>query len=166
MARLPSRLRFVLEYKPGRINLVADTLSRKSEFATILSHPQSSLLDRIKESLSHDPMTKNMMEYAMEGKTQRFWLEGDLLYTKGRRLYMPLFGNLRRGLLKECHDSQWAGHPVVHHTLALTEENYYWPRMRDDVEAYVKTCRVCQHDKMEQKVLAGLLEPLPIPEQP
>ena len=54
----------------------------------------------------------------------------------------------------------------MHRTLALTEENYYWPRMRDDVEAYVKTCLVCQQDKTEQRVPTGLLEPLPIPERP
>ena len=96
----------MLEYKSGKINLVADALSQKSEFAAMLSHPQSSLLDRIKEGLPHDPMIKNMMEYAKKGKTRRFWLEGDLLYIKGRRLYVPLFGNLRRELLKECHDSQ------------------------------------------------------------
>jgi len=30
---------YVLEYKPGRINLVADALSQKSEFAAMLSHP-------------------------------------------------------------------------------------------------------------------------------
>jgi len=54
----------------------------------------------------------------------------------------------------------------VHRTLALAEENYYWPRMRDDVEAYVKTCLVCQQDKTEQRVLTGLLEPLSIPERP
>ena len=79
-----------------------------------------------------------MMEYAKEGKTRRFWLERDLLHMKGRRLYVPLFGNLKRELLKECHDFQWTGHPGVHCTLALTEENYHWPRMRDDIEAYVK----------------------------
>jgi len=49
----------------------------------MLSHPQSPLPDRIKEGLAHDPTVKNMMEYAKEGKTQRFWLERDLLYTKG-----------------------------------------------------------------------------------
>ena len=140
---------YVLEYKLGKINLVADALSWKSEFAAMLSHSQSSLLDRIKKGLAHDRTTKNMMEYAKEGKTRRFWLEGDLFYTKGRQLYVLLFRNLRRELLKKCHDSQWAGHPGVHRTLVLTEKNYYWYRMRDDVEAYVKTCLVCQQDKTE-----------------
>ena len=73
---------------------------------------------------------------------------------------------LRKEILKECHDSKWAGHPGIHRTLALVEHTYYWPRMRDDVELYVKTCLVCQQDKVEQSHPAGLLEPLPIPSRP
>ncbi|KAG6533506.1 hypothetical protein ZIOFF_007381 [Zingiber officinale] len=38
--------------------------------------------------------------------------------------------------------------------------------MENDVEAYVKTCLVCQQDKTERKKEAGLLQPLPIPEKP
>ncbi|KAG6474774.1 hypothetical protein ZIOFF_068713 [Zingiber officinale] len=38
--------------------------------------------------------------------------------------------------------------------------------MENDVEAYVKTCLVCQQDKTEGKKEAGLLQPLPIPEKP
>lgn len=38
--------------------------------------------------------------------------------------------------------------------------------MKDDVEAYVRTCLVCQQDKVEQQHPGGLLEPLPIPERP
>ncbi|KAA0051289.1 reverse transcriptase [Cucumis melo var. makuwa] len=38
--------------------------------------------------------------------------------------------------------------------------------MQDDIESYVKTCLVCQQDKGEQQLPAGLLEPLPIAEKP
>ncbi|KAH0748393.1 hypothetical protein KY290_027625 [Solanum tuberosum] len=38
--------------------------------------------------------------------------------------------------------------------------------MEDDIEAYVKTCHVCQVDKTERKKEAGLLQPVPIPERP
>ncbi|KZV49867.1 hypothetical protein F511_42259 [Dorcoceras hygrometricum] len=38
--------------------------------------------------------------------------------------------------------------------------------MRDQVELYVKTCLVCQQDKVENKQPAGLLEPLPTSEHP
>lgn len=50
--------------------------------------------------------------------------------------------------------------------MAIVEKTYYWPRMRDDVDAYVRTCLVCQQDKVEQSKTAELLEPLPIAEHP
>ena len=58
------------------------------------------------------------------------------------------------------------GHPGIHRTLALVGNSYYWPHMKDDVEVYVKTCLVCQQDKIEQGAPAGLLEPPPIPHRP
>ncbi|KAI3412628.1 Hydrolase_4 domain-containing protein [Psidium guajava] len=156
---------YVLEYKPGKANAVADALSRRAELASI-SRPDCPLVGRIKEGLKHDRAAQALLYYAKEGKTRRFWCEDDLLYAKGRRLYVPLYGNLRRDVLRECHDSKWAGHPGVHRTLALVEEHYFWPHLRDDVEVYVRTCLVCQQDKLEQKSPAGLLEPLPVPERP
>ena len=98
-----------MEYKPGKANAVADALSRKVDLAAI-SRPESSLLERIKEGLSHDPTAKTLIENAEEGKTRRFWVEGDLLYTKGHRLYVPQHGKLRKEIMQECHDSRWAGH--------------------------------------------------------
>ncbi|KAL5812198.1 hypothetical protein ACOSQ3_027148 [Xanthoceras sorbifolium] len=84
----------------------------------------------------------------------------------GNRLYVPKFGNLRKNLIKEYHDTKWAGHPGQQRTKALLEATYYWPHMREDIEAYVNTCLVCQQDKNEQQSPGGLLEPLPIPERP
>lgn len=46
----------------------------------------------------------------------------------------------------------------------MLENLYYWPKMREDVEAYVRTCLVCQQDKIEKPASGGLLEPLPIQE--
>ncbi|GKV33019.1 hypothetical protein SLEP1_g41575 [Rubroshorea leprosula] len=156
---------YVMEYKPGRANVVADALSRKATFASI-SRPEGNILNRVKEGLAHDPFAKSLMEMAREGKTRRFWCNDGALYTVGNRLYIPKWENLRRELMKECHDSRWAGHPGIKRTMALVEELYYWPRMRDDVEAYVRTCLVCQQDKIEQRQPGGLLEPLPAPERP
>ena len=73
---------------------------------------------------------------------------------------------LRRELLKETHDTRWVGHPGEERTLALLARSFHWPKMKEDVQAYVKTCHVCQVDKTERKKEAGLLQPLPIPEKP
>ncbi|GJW82150.1 putative nucleotidyltransferase, ribonuclease H [Tanacetum coccineum] len=61
-----------------------------------------------------------------------------MLFTKGDRLYVPKWGDLRQAILKECHDSKWADHPGITRTLALIEGTYYWPRMGDDVETFVR----------------------------
>ncbi|KAL5834635.1 hypothetical protein ACOSQ4_014132 [Xanthoceras sorbifolium] len=82
------------------------------------SAPQGEVISLIKEGLQCDSLGKSLMGLANDGKTKRFWVQDDLLYTVGNRLYVPKFGNLRKNLIKECHDTKWAGHPgeVTHHS--------------------------------------------------
>jgi hypothetical protein len=75
-------------------------------------------------------------------------------------------GSIRCELLRESHDSQWAGHPGREMMLALMSQSYYWPCVRDDVKLYLKTCLVCQQDKVNQRREAGLLLPLQVPDRP
>ncbi|KAL4298133.1 hypothetical protein GQ457_12G013670 [Hibiscus cannabinus] len=140
--------------------------SLKKVVRELAQQSEGQLLERIKEGLGHDPVAETLIGYAKEGKSRRYWLEGGFLYTRGNRLYIPQFGNLRKHLMKESHDSKWAGHPGIHRTTALLADQYYWPHMGRDVEAYVKTCLVCQQDKVEAGKPMGLLQPLPIPERP
>jgi len=157
---------FTFEYKPGKANVVADALSRKAALAAIISSTCSSVIDDIREDMQHDPVAKQLLVLAQQGKTKKFWEESGLLYTTGRRVYVPKWASLRRTLIKEGHDTMWAGQPGQKRTLSLLESSYYWPRMRDDIEVYVCTCLVCQQDKVETKAPGGLLEPLPIAEKP
>ncbi|KAK2970516.1 hypothetical protein RJ640_001721 [Escallonia rubra] len=98
------------------------------------------VLERNKD---HDPLARQLFKLAESGQTQRFWVEDGLLYTKGQRAYVPKWNNLRKRIIRECHDTPWAGHPGQRRTYALVEASYYWPQMKDEVEAYVKTCLVC-----------------------
>ncbi|GJV01079.1 reverse transcriptase [Tanacetum coccineum] len=111
---------YQLEYKQGKANVVADAFSHKAEFVAI-TQAQFFLQDRIKEGLEHDPLAKKIIALAKDGRTRRFWLKGDMLFTKGDRFYVPKWGDLRRAILKEWHDSKWAGHPGITRTLALVE---------------------------------------------
>ena len=164
---------FKFEYKVGKSNQVANALSRKGEYAALcmLAHINSSKIDGsmrdiIKEHLHKDPSAKVVVELAKAGKTQQFWVEGDLLMTKGNRLYVPRTGELRKKLIQECHDTLWAGHPGWQRTYALIKKGYFWPNMRDDIMQYTKTCLICQQDKVEKAKVSGLLEPLPVPTRP
>ncbi|KZV49643.1 hypothetical protein F511_08964, partial [Dorcoceras hygrometricum] len=141
---------YVLKYRPGKANVVADALSRKAELESI-STVLGDLHTRIKEGLGHDPVAKELVKLAEQGKTRHFWLEDGLLYTQGRRLYVPKWEELRKDLMREFHDTKWAGHPGQKRTKALLESSYFWPQMRDQVELYIKTFLVCQQDKVENK---------------
>ena len=108
---------------------------------------------------------KNIVKQIKEGKTRKFFLRDGFLFF-GNRLYVPKSSGLRRHLLKECHDSPWAGHPGMRRSLALLERVFFWEKMREDVEEYVHTCIICQQDKLDTQRQGGLLQPLPIPERP
>ncbi|KAE8697362.1 hypothetical protein F3Y22_tig00110621pilonHSYRG00135 [Hibiscus syriacus] len=113
---------FSLEYKPGKVNCVADGLSRR-------------------EPKRDEPESFGSKE---------------ICFTTEAIISLCLdMGKLRKELMKECHDSKWAGHPGVDRTLALLSEQYYWPHMDEDVQAYVKTCLVCQQDKNQGKETVG-----------
>ncbi len=62
---------YVLEYKPGKTNVVADALSRKSELAAT-SSSRADILERILKGLESDPIAKNLREQDKDGKTRRF----------------------------------------------------------------------------------------------
>lgn len=164
---------FVIEHRSGVSNRAADALSRRAELASLmrLSHMSTStvatsLRDQVREWLEKDLSAQALVKLVQEGKSRQFWLKDGLLMLKGNRLYVPKGGDLRRQLLKECHDSLWAGHPGWERTFALLKQGYYWPQMRDDVEGYVRTCLICQQDKVDRRQQAGLLHPLPVPERP
>ncbi|RVW98465.1 Transposon Tf2-8 polyprotein [Vitis vinifera] len=134
-------------------------------YITALSEVISDFNERIKHAAEQDAAYGRLRQQVKEGVIRRYWLEGDLLVAKGGRWYVPA-GGLRKELLRETHDAKWAGHPGEERTLALLARSYYWPKMGEEVQAYVKTCLVCQMDKTERKKAAGLLQPLPIPEKP
>ncbi|KAJ7968029.1 Retrotransposon protein, putative, Ty3-gypsy subclass [Quillaja saponaria] len=107
---------FEFEHKVGKSNQAADALSRKAELATMTyvahisaSRVATSMRERIRENLDKDPVAQAIINLAKEWKTCQFWVEDGLLMAKGSRLFVPKAGDLRRTLMKECHDTLWAG---------------------------------------------------------
>ncbi|KAK2997463.1 hypothetical protein RJ639_025157 [Escallonia herrerae] len=165
----------MLKYRAGSTNSVADALSRRAKLDQVALMAMNAIVrvdsrvainigKKIRKALTRDPVAQQLLKLIESGKTRQFWQEDGLLMTKGRRVYIPRVDDLRRTLIRECHDTLWAGYTGGERTLALLQQGYYWAQMGDEVQEYVKTCLTYQQDKVERKKKAGLLQLLPLGE--
>ncbi|CAI7879496.1 unnamed protein product [Closterium sp. NIES-54] len=96
----------------------------------------------------------------------RAW-DHDVALRKGStKIWVPNYPPLRQLLLEEFHDVLYAGHFGSNKTLAGIAKVYYWPHMANDVQKFVTSCDTYQRMKSSKQKKAGLLQPLPVPEQP
>jgi len=78
-------------------------------------------------------------------------------------LYIPESPALRQGILQRCHDDPLAGHFGVERTRELISRKYFWPKLTDDIAAYIRTCDICQRTRVHRHKPYGELQSLPEP---
>ena len=83
-----------------------------------------------------------------------------MLLFKGRH-FVPNSSSLWQQLLHEAHD---AGHEGVQKTLHRLRASFFNAHRHRFVRDFVRSCSVCQRNKTEHLHLAGLLQPLPVPD--
>lgn len=71
------------------------------------------------------------------------------------RLVVPLRD--RQDVLKLCHDSPTAAHFGFFKTYKRVCELYYWPKMKKDIQKYVRMCKTCGAQKHPNGPKAGLM---------
>ena len=78
-------------HRPGRHNVVEDTLSRKEVIAYIaaLSEVVSDFNERIKQIADLDASYEKLRQQVRDGLNIKYWIEDELLVAKGGRLYVP-----------------------------------------------------------------------------
>ena len=72
---------------------------------------------------------------------------------------------IREAILYEGHNTPYAGHlgtARMKHSLA---RYFYWPKMQEDIERYVKGCQECQRSKARHHPKIGRFTPLIPPER-
>jgi hypothetical protein len=75
-----------------------------------------------------------------------------------RRVIVP--AALRHKVLREAHDSIFAGHLRVPQTFARVAAVYWWPKMRTVVRQWVQSCRDCGTRKARPKEIIPPLRSL------
>uniref|UniRef100_A0A2N9FC87 RNA-directed DNA polymerase n=1 Tax=Fagus sylvatica TaxID=28930 RepID=A0A2N9FC87_FAGSY len=175
---------FVVEYKKGKENLVADALSRQADSELSLeidkaarmennggaklwaiSFPSPTWLSELKQSYADDPATKQLLGTLVQGQVKHYSLQNGLILFKNR-IYLGPQCNLRQKVLSLIHDSPLGGHSGYLKTLQRAKRDWYWQGMKQAIKTYIKNCDTCQRIKTETTKPAGLLQPLSIPYRP
>ncbi|KAL4377359.1 hypothetical protein GQ457_02G020790 [Hibiscus cannabinus] len=158
---------FDIKYRPGRQNDVADALSREVASSCLaLARTWYGVLDDIRAASIHDPFLIQIRQALQAGSLEHpgYTEHNGVLLFHGR-IVVPHEIALRSLLLREFHSSRLGGHAGITRTHHRLSANFFWPSMRKDVTEFVRNCQVCQRMKSEHLAPAGLLQPLPIPQQ-
>lgn len=187
-----SHYHFLIKYRPGRRNTLADALSRKetspeeNQMQVLLPrdcldqgvHPDDQAMSiapiaqEVKETVVPRVLTANRNHESLEEWRQEarqgddHWtLRQGLLLFEGK-LVVPHDRDLRARLLDEIHRQAAIAHPGPEKMKKLVAARYYWPELTSDVERYGDNCKICKRTKAWRDKTPGLLQPLPIPHRP
>ncbi|XP_035539637.1 uncharacterized protein LOC109000794 [Juglans regia] len=153
---------YVIRYKQGKENVVADALSRRYALLSILDTKMLGF-EYIKELYAQDSDfgdVFNACEKMVFGKFYRY----DGFLFRENKLCLPIC-SLRELLVREAHGGGLMGHFGVAKTLGILHEHFFWPHMKRDVERICEKCITCKQAKSKLKS-HGLYTPLPIPSEP
>lgn len=153
---------YVIRYKQGKDNVVADALSRRYALITTLS---SKLLgfEHLKEMYATDSDFGNVYNACEHAAFKKFYRHEGFLF-RGHQICVPSC-SLRELLVRESHSGGLMGHFGVHKTLDILAEHFYWPCMRRDVERICSKCIACRQAK-SKSMPHGLYTPLTVPTEP
>jgi hypothetical protein len=169
---------FDVKHLLGRLNLVADALSRRADLRCARVH----LAAAIAVTMSKSALWQQMSE-AAKGDLAYQELIADIHYDvadcdlqvhdgliyqvskRGTRVLVPDDPDIITTLLHDVHDAPVAGHMGYARTLNLLSRHFKWPHMAADVKQYCDSCPVCQVTKPNTQKKPGLLKPLPVPDR-
>ncbi|XP_060183112.1 uncharacterized protein LOC132613073 [Lycium barbarum] len=154
---------YVIHYKRGKENVMADALSRKFSLATTLT---SRLLgfESIKSMYEHDHKFKSIREDLVSREQVEKYQWHDDYHFKNGRVCIPM-SSWRELLIRETHCRGLMGHFGVDKTLGIIEEQLFWPKMRRDVMQFCGACLECKRAKSRSSP-HGLYTFLPVPTSP
>jgi len=171
----------VIDYHPGKANVVADALSRKGKtMVNDVEHkdhesivelkkmglrlsvgPEGSLLAQLKiRSVLRDKVlvaqqangkVREIKERVNKGIETSFQVISDGLIAMGKQIYLPEDKILKDEILREAHESRFATHSGSTKMYKDLKEYYWWPNMKREIAEFVSNCGICQQVKIEHQ---------------
>lgn len=184
---------FTLQYHPGKANVVADALSRRTHFIATLKVREWKMMQELVEARPHtqhraargtlvanlrigsrwreeiikgqseDAYVKSKIDTLQEAEEGGFSMGMDGGLRFNLRLYVPEGKAVRQKLLGEAHCSNYTVHPGSTKMYRDLKREYWWPNMKKEIAEFVSKCHTCQRVKIEHQVPGGTVQPLEIP---
>ena len=172
-----------IEYVPGRVNVVADALSR-AVAAPLLTHPPAQITeDVLMNAQRDDPLWGDVIHALDTGDlslmprlpvpaNQLHMQQGLLLRhnqvhspTREATSQIVIPSALIPQVLAQIHDTVESCHPGVDRSVRVALSRYWWPSLRRDVRQYVGKCVSCARHKSYGSYPVPMRE-YPVPERP
>ena len=142
---------FLVEYKQGRDNKVADALSRKFEELEgveqgelkAISFLIATWLADLRQAYLTDTHLQDLLAKLQEGKLDplKYKLVNGLMYYKGR-IYIGDDLALKERILQLVHDSPLGRHAGYEKSYQRAKKDFYWQGMKQDIKIYIKQCQI------------------------
>src|SRR3954463_751465 len=184
---------FGLNYHPGKANVVADALSRKTLHMSMLMVKEldlieqfrdlslvcegtltsvklgmlkltSGILEEIREGQKSDVSFVDKLTLINQGRGGEFRIDENGIMRFGNRVCVPDVAELKKSILEEGHRSGLSIHPGATKMYHDLKKLFWWPGMKKDIAEFVYSCLTCQKSKIEHQKPYGTMQPLFIPE--
>jgi hypothetical protein len=153
-----------IKYKTGSTNHVIDCLSQPLMVAlTTMLHSYGHEASEWPQLYQQDPNFATTYQLLGTGvNVIDFHIQDGLLCHLGH-LCVP--ARKHANMIWEAHYSRMAGHFGMEKIVVVLQKHFYWPKLRQDVNKYIRSCTACVISKPTIKK-QGLYTPLPTPERP
>ncbi|WVZ76158.1 LOW QUALITY PROTEIN: hypothetical protein U9M48_024156 [Paspalum notatum var. saurae] len=154
---------YIVKYKKGKDNVVADALSKHHVLPSQLD-AKTLGLESIKNLYATDSYFSEPYTKCDVGKGwEKFHLH-DGFFFRANKLCIPDC-SVHLMLVQEAHAGGLMGHFGAKKIEQVLDDHFFWPKLRRNVERYVFRCITC-HKAKSRLNPHGLYTPLPIPSVP
>ena len=163
---------FELQYHPGKANVVADALSRKSIHASMMMVKEldliesfkdlnlavklrpnsiclgmlkisSEFLEEIKRAQERDQFLREKLIAKVEGKESEFHKDSNGIIKFRNKICIPSKEELRKLIMEEAHKSNLSIHLGATKMYQYLKKLFWWSGMKKAVVEFVTRCLVC-----------------------